>query len=62
MDKKLINNDLYFQLINLYGVNFNDYEKCYFDLKKELKELKRDKETSIINNEKEEKEEKDKIT
>ena len=55
LDKNLINNDLYFQLINLYGVNFNDYEKCYFDLKKELKEIKIEKvkETSIVKNDKE---------
>ena len=51
LDKNLINNSLYFQLINLYGVNFNDYKKCYFDLKNELKEIKKEKESNIINNE-----------
>ena len=43
LDKNLINNDLYFQLINLYGVNFKDYKKCYFELKSVLKEKKKEK-------------------
>ena len=53
LDKNLINNDLYFQLIDLYGINFKDYEKCYLDLKRELKEIKKEQQdTNIINNEK----------
>ena len=53
LDKNLINNDLYFQLINLYGVNFKDYKKCYFELKSVLKEKKKEKEVNIRNNESE---------
>ena len=29
----LINKDLFNKLINLYGINFNDYKKCYEELK-----------------------------
>ena len=45
----MINNELYHNLINLYDVNFSDYEKCYNEIKIEIKE-------DIIENEKEGKE------
>ena len=49
LDQNLINNELYHNLINLYDVNFSDYEKCYNEIKIEIKE-------DIIENEKESKE------
>ena len=45
LDENLINNDLYHTLINLYDVNFSDYEKCYNEIKNEIEE-------NIIENEK----------
>ena len=38
LETNLINNELYHNLINLYGVNFSDYEKCYNEIKIEIKE------------------------
>ena len=32
-DKNVINTKLFNYFINLYGVNFNDYKKCYKELK-----------------------------
>jgi len=46
LDVNLINNELYYNLINLYDVNFSDYEKCYKEIKIEIKE-------DIMENEKE---------
>ena len=39
LDKSMINPQLFNQLINLYGVDFNDYKKCYKELKSELEEI-----------------------
>ena len=36
LDNNHINNNLYNSLINLFGVYFEDYKKCYEELKKEL--------------------------
>ena len=40
LNKNMINNKLYFKLIDLYGINYNDYQKCYEDLKSEKIENK----------------------
>ena len=37
LDKNIINNNLYNNLINLFGVNFEDYKTCYEELKSEIK-------------------------
>ena len=36
LDKNNINTKLFNKLINLYGVNFNDYKKCYKEIKAEI--------------------------
>ena len=46
IDKNLIKEKLFNKLINLYGINQKDYEKCYEEIKYEIKE-------SNIENEKE---------
>jgi len=51
LDPNLINNNLYNKLINLYGINFDEYKKCYEEIKSQTKE-------NIIEKEKEEQEEK----
>ena len=38
LDKNSINPKLFNKLINLYGVIFNDYRKCYKELKAEIEE------------------------
>ena len=38
LDKNNINPKLFNNLLNLYGVNFNDYKKCYKELKLEIEE------------------------
>ena len=38
LDKKSINPKLFNKLINLYGIIFNDYRKCYKELKAEIEE------------------------
>ena len=38
LDKNVINIKLFNYLINLYGVNFNDYKKCYKELKAEIEQ------------------------
>ena len=38
LDKNCINTKLFNKLINLYGVIFNDYRKCYKELKAEIDE------------------------
>ena len=38
LDENLINNELYHSLINLFDVSFSDYEKCYNEIKIEIKE------------------------
>ena len=63
LDKNLINNELYFNLINLYSINFSDYEKCYSELKIDLEQIQNEKDTEnkendIKNNEERNKEEK----
>ena len=40
LDKNYINSKLFNKLINLYGVVFNDYRKCYKELKAEIEEKK----------------------
>ena len=48
IDKEIINQKLFNKLTNLYGVSYNDYKKCY-------KELKEDNDNQNENNENEEK-------
>ena len=38
LSKNRINNQLFFKLIDLYGINYKDYKKCYEDLKSEKME------------------------
>ena len=38
LDKSLIRPELFNNLINLYGVKFNDYKKCYQEIKEEIEE------------------------
>ena len=38
LDNNCINNNLYNSLINLYGIDFEDYKKCYEEIKKEIEE------------------------
>ena len=38
IDQSLINQKLFFNLISLFGVNQNDYKKCYEEIKNEMKE------------------------
>ena len=38
LDKNHINSKLFYDLINLYGVKFDDYKKCYNEIKLELEE------------------------
>ena len=38
LDKNCINTKLFNKLINLYGVIFNDYRKCYKEIKAEIEE------------------------
>ena len=42
LDKSLIRPDLFNNLINLYGIKFNDYKKCYEEIKEEINENPRD--------------------
>ena len=53
LDPNLINNKLYNKLINLYGINFKEYKKCYEELKSQLND-------NITEKEKIEQEEKNK--
>ena len=57
LDKKLIKQKLFFKLIELYGVDYSDYQKCYEEMKEEINEdYKKTKENkNEINNEVEEK-------
>ena len=56
LDDNLINNELYFKLINLYDIDFSDYEKCYNEIKIEIEEKKEENniENNTANNENEE--------
>ena len=36
LDSKRINNDIFNNLINIYGINPNDYKKCYDEIKTEI--------------------------
>ena len=36
LDRSIIRPDLFNNLINLFGINFNDHKKCYEDLKEEI--------------------------
>ena len=45
LDKNVIRPDLFNNLINLYGINFNDYKKCYQEIKEEI-----ENKTNEINN------------
>ena len=38
LEPNLINNNLYNKLINLYGINFDDYKKCYEEIKSQVTE------------------------
>ena len=51
LDPNLINNNLYKKLINLYGINFDEYKKSYEEIKSQINE-------NIIEKEKDEQEEK----
>ena len=62
LDPNLINNSLYNKLINLYGINFDEYEKCYEEIKsqetqniteKEKDEQEEKKKNNNFNNDKE---------
>ena len=59
LDKNNINTELYNKLLNLYGINFNYYKKCYKELKLEIEE--KQSETNEICKEKETKIEKEKF-
>ena len=51
IEHKMIKPKLFFKLINLYGVNFSDYQQCYEELLIEIKEENnrntKDKETKL---------------
>ena len=47
LDKNYINPKLYNNLLNLYGINFNDYKNCYIELKSEIEDKKFDKKDTI---------------
>ena len=38
LDKSSIRPELFNNLINLYGIKFNDYKKCYQEIKEEINE------------------------
>ena len=38
LDKKIIKQKLFFKLIELYGVDYSDYQKCYEEMKEEINE------------------------
>jgi len=38
LDKKIIKQKLFFKLIELYGVDYSDYQKCYEEMKEEISE------------------------
>ena len=49
LDKNNINTKLFNNLINLYGVNFSDYKKCYKEIKAEIeKKINESNETKDI--------------
>ena len=60
LDENLINNDLYFKLINLYNIDFSDYEECYKEIKLEIEEKRKENnnennnENNTVNNENDE--------
>ena len=62
IDKKIIKQKLFFKLIELYGVDYSDYQKCYEEMKEEIneehKKIKENK--NEINNNVEEKKDNDK--
>jgi hypothetical protein len=39
INKAMIKQNLFLSLINLYGIKFNDYKKCYEEIKAEIKEM-----------------------
>ena len=39
INKAMIKQNLFLNLINLYGIKFDDYKKCYEELKAEIKEM-----------------------
>ena len=47
LDKSLIRPDLFNNLINLYGIKFNDYKKCYNEIKEEIEEKPKAKSSKI---------------
>ena len=62
LDKNSINPELFNNLIELYGISFNDYKQCYEEIKEEFENKqnesneKKEQEESNENNEQEEKE------
>ena len=51
LDKKLIKNQLFINLVNIYGVNYDDYQKCYEDIKNEINENNETEKDKKINDE-----------
>ena len=47
LDKNMIRPDLFNNLINLYGVNFNDYKNCYQEIKEEIEEKPKAKKSKL---------------
>ena len=44
LDEKLIRPELFNELLNLYGVNFKDFKKCYKEIKAQLEEKHKEEE------------------
>ena len=48
LDKNYIKHKLFIKLINLYGVNFNDYKKCYLEIKENIKKKENKNENGVF--------------
>ena len=44
IDKSMINETLFLNLINLYGIKFEDYKKCYEEIKEQINEINEESE------------------
>ena len=43
IDKNKINNELFNKLLNIYGIKFQDYENCYYEIKETINKYNSDK-------------------
>ena len=48
IDKNLIKEKLFFKLINLYGVKYEDYKKCYEEILSEIEEVNPESDKNLI--------------